>query len=687
MKAIKLLLMCLMVCLSSSSLFAIDDGVFFTVNGLTYEKASSAAAQTSNDVKVYMGNYSGAITIPATVTYNGQTCNVVEIGSYCFENCNLTSISIGSKVRYINDCAFSGCSISNGITIPSTVTTIAYNAFRNTKLTSLTIPSTAKFDMRNEVEFSGSSLVTLNIEVTNLTQLSSLTCSNLKNLSLSSGKLPSSSRFNCPKLETLSLNHSAKLAMTSSEWPSTSYVPAPEKIILYVPSGLVNSYKSDSFWQRFGAITNVGDTTKPLILQASTTSKTLNAGENFTLSYYMAPSGSASVSYTSSNTSVATVTSAGKVTAVAAGTATITIKAGSKSATCVVTVAHTHSYGAPTWTWATNGKSASAKFTCTANDDTQTKSATITSAVKTPATCTTMGTTTYTAKVTFNNTQYTSTKNVQDIAALGHDFSTSSECSVCHTHNTYALADGTAYTKAEQIDNVDVTYSRSFSTTNWQALYVPFEIDYDLIKEELEVGRINAFYQYDDDEDGDPDRFSLEFFKMKDGATLRANYPYLVKAKTTGKKTFTFENVTLHKAESNFIDCATVDTRFILTGVYEIFTSTNDDTYSISNGIIGNLPQGNRINAMRWYITLEDRTGMANISKAKARTIDLVEGSYNEESETTSITAYSISSANAIYNMNGVYVGSATESTIADVIKELPCGIYIYRGHKYIINK
>lgn len=414
--------MCLMVCLSSSSLFAIDDGVFFTVNGLTYEKASSDAAQNANDVKVYMGNYSGAITIPATVTYNGQTCNVVEIGSYCFENCNLTSISIGSKVRYINDCAFSGCSISNGITIPSNVVTIAYNAFRNTKLSSLTIPSTAKFDMRDWVEFSGTSLVTLNIEVTNLTQLSSLTCSNLKNLSLSSGKLPSSSSFNCPKLETLTLNHSAKLAMTSSEWPSTSYVPAPEKIILYVPSSLVSSYKSDSFWQKFGAITNVGDTTKPLILQASPTSKTLKVGENFTLSCYMAPSGSASVSYSSSNTSVATVTSAGKVTAVASGTATITIKAGSKSATCAVTVSHTHSYGTPTWTWATNGKSASAKFTCTANDDTQTKTATITSAVKTQPTCSTKGTTTYTAKVTFNNTEYTSTKDVQDIPVTGHKY-------------------------------------------------------------------------------------------------------------------------------------------------------------------------------------------------------------------------------------------------------------------------
>lgn len=436
MKAIKLLLMCLMVCLSSSSLFAIDGGVVFTVNGLNYEKASSEAAQNTNDVRVRFGSYSGAITIPATVTYNGQTCNVVEIGYSCFENCNLTSISIGSNVRYINNCAFSKCSITNGITIPSNVTTIDYNAFYDTKLTSLTIPSTAQlYGPSESIHFYSTSLVTLNLEVTNLNQLHKLELSNLKNLSLSSGKLPTGSNFLCPKLETLTLKHGTMLSMT--EWPHPSWTSDPEKIILYVPSSLVSTYKSDSFWQKFGAITYVGDTTKPLILQASTTSKTMGKGETFTLSYYMAPSGSASVSYSSSNTSVATVTSAGKVTAVASGTATITIKAGSKSATCAVTVSHTHSYGTPTWTWATNGKSASAKFTCTANDDTQTKTATITSAVKTQPTCSTKGTTTYTAKVTFNNTEYTSTKDVQDIPTTAHIYNMSGKCTVCGNQLTF----------------------------------------------------------------------------------------------------------------------------------------------------------------------------------------------------------------------------------------------------------
>ena len=44
----------------------------------------------------------------------------------------------------------------------------------------------------------------------------------------------------------------------------------------------------------------------------------------------------------------------------------------------------------------------------------------ITSTVKTPATCTQKGITTYTAKVIFNGQEYTSTKDIADILPLGH---------------------------------------------------------------------------------------------------------------------------------------------------------------------------------------------------------------------------------------------------------------------------
>ena len=90
-----------------------------------------------------------------------------------------------------------------------------------------------------------------------------------------------------------------------------------------------------------------------------------------------------------------------------------------------------HSYGEPVWNWSDDGKTCTVTFTC-ANDETHKESpnVTVTSAVKTPATCTEKGVTTYTATVAFNGETYTATKDVADIPAIGHSYE-DGKCSVC----------------------------------------------------------------------------------------------------------------------------------------------------------------------------------------------------------------------------------------------------------------
>ena len=79
-----------------------------------------------------------------------------------------------------------------------------------------------------------------------------------------------------------------------------------------------------------------------------------------------------------------------------------------------------HSWCSPIYTWSSDGKTCTAKRVCSKNSShTEIESAKITSAVKTAATCTTKGTTRYTAKFT-NSAFSTHTKDVQDIAAKGH---------------------------------------------------------------------------------------------------------------------------------------------------------------------------------------------------------------------------------------------------------------------------
>ena len=81
-----------------------------------------------------------------------------------------------------------------------------------------------------------------------------------------------------------------------------------------------------------------------------------------------------------------------------------------------------HDWGEPEWNWSDNGKTATATFTCNRDSShTEMLEADVTSAVKIPATCTEVGTTSYTAKVTFNGQEYTNFKDVEDIDPLGHD--------------------------------------------------------------------------------------------------------------------------------------------------------------------------------------------------------------------------------------------------------------------------
>ena len=97
-----------------------------------------------------------------------------------------------------------------------------------------------------------------------------------------------------------------------------------------------------------------------------------------------------------------------------------------------------HNYGAPSYTWSSDGKTCTAKRVCK-NDSshTETEKAAVTSKVKTAATCTAKGTTTYTA--VFKNSAFsTQTKDVQDIAVTAHSWSawTTTRAATCTADGT-----------------------------------------------------------------------------------------------------------------------------------------------------------------------------------------------------------------------------------------------------------
>ena len=122
----------------------------FEVNGIYYNINSDGKSVSvtyegrSNDY--YDNEYSGAVTIPAKVTYSGKTYSVTSIGYYAFEGCSgLRTVEIPNSVTKIYDKAFYYCLGLRTVEIPNSVTSIGESVFESCSgLTSVEIPNSVK---------------------------------------------------------------------------------------------------------------------------------------------------------------------------------------------------------------------------------------------------------------------------------------------------------------------------------------------------------------------------------------------------------------------------------------------------------------------------------------------------------------------------------------------------------------
>ena len=136
---IKHILLCLAL-LAGTNALAYDA----YIDGIYYNFSNGEATVTYMTYKnTNYNSYSGEVTIPSSVIYQGTTYSVTSIGSDAFYGCSgLTSITIPNSVTSIGSDAFYGCSGLTSITIPSSVTSIGGYAFTDCSgLTSVTIPN------------------------------------------------------------------------------------------------------------------------------------------------------------------------------------------------------------------------------------------------------------------------------------------------------------------------------------------------------------------------------------------------------------------------------------------------------------------------------------------------------------------------------------------------------------------
>ena len=79
----------------------------FKVNGIYYNITSEADKTVEVTYDAFNTRYSGVITIPTTVTYNGVAYSVTKIGQEAFSSCgSLTAITLPEGVTWIGGGGF-----------------------------------------------------------------------------------------------------------------------------------------------------------------------------------------------------------------------------------------------------------------------------------------------------------------------------------------------------------------------------------------------------------------------------------------------------------------------------------------------------------------------------------------------------------------------------------------------------
>ena len=233
--AVLLLLMAVIPQLASAYDFEVD-GIYYNINGnnatVTYKES------------IFYSNYSGAVNIPSTVTFNGTTYSVTEIGDNAFSYSGLTSVTIPNSVTTINYYAFYNCTGLTSVNIPNSVTTIGWSAFRRCSgLTSVTIGNSVttigsdafngctgltSVTIGNSVTTIGSDAfynctgltsVTIGNSVTSIGQRAFYGCTGLTSVTIGNSvtTIGSSAFYNCTALKTVNWNAKSCPDFSSAE--------------------------------------------------------------------------------------------------------------------------------------------------------------------------------------------------------------------------------------------------------------------------------------------------------------------------------------------------------------------------------------------------------------------------------------------------------------------------------------
>ena len=228
----------------------------FEKDGIYYNITGESTVEVANDNE-NGGTYSGSVTIPETVYYNGKTYTVTGIGYDAFKYCpGLTTVILPSTITTIGFGAFYCCHNLTNVNLPENLTTIdTYAFYECNNLSNVVIPPSVTW--LGIYAFCGCRSITEitvphNVSLINYGAFYS--CSSLTTITIGSGvtSMDNNVFYDCPALTKVYCLATTPPLIYSQTFTDDHY----SNVQLMVPKGTLSAYRNADYWKNF---TNISE--------------------------------------------------------------------------------------------------------------------------------------------------------------------------------------------------------------------------------------------------------------------------------------------------------------------------------------------------------------------------------------------------------------------------------------------
>lgn len=223
---------------------------------------------------------------------------------------------------------------------------------------------------------------------------------------------------------------------------------------------------------------------------------------------------------------------------------------------------------------------------------------------------------------------------------------------------TTKLVDGENYDKKMREYYPTLSYTRNFTNTHWQPLYLPCDVAMEDLVQYCEVAELV---------EGDAKGFNAR--KLNAQEMVKRYQPYVIRAKQAGNYTFNLRNVMLDVAEEKSKDIAVGNAtyRFVSNWTRKAGLK-KDGLYVMKNGRLRPLASSQgELPALRWYLQVPEG---ANVEQLALR----IDGALPT----------ALGGAPSIESSSSLGVFSVDGRRQQRPLQELPAGIYIVNGQKVV---